>query len=87
MPEGLTEAGQRAYVLIIEHLQQHRAFYSPYEWQARGEKYGTAAHLIVVYDGSDKGRQEKLRAADLYFEECTGWSSEYGLCSAVYSIQ
>ena len=30
-----------------------RTFYTPQEWQERGEKYGEGSDLIVVYDGSD----------------------------------
>lgn len=118
MPEGLGDAGRRAYEIITSYLKQHdltntggcKAFYSPTEWAAREEQYGTEAHLVVVYDGGDmrpafsmdaaydldcaiyqetgksrtpyalyEGMQEKLRAAGLYFEECTRWYS------AVYS--
>jgi hypothetical protein len=61
MPEGLNIAGQRAYAIIVAYLKQHnrtntggcRAFYAPIEWKARGEIYGTASHLVVVYDGGD----------------------------------
>lgn len=32
-----------------------RAFYTPQEWEDRGEQYGQEAELIVVYDGGDLG--------------------------------
>jgi hypothetical protein len=59
MPEGLDDAGRRAYGIITAYLKQHgridtggcKAFYSPAEWKAREEKYGTESHLVVVYDG------------------------------------
>jgi hypothetical protein len=59
MPAGLSADGQAAYKAIMAVLNKHeqtytggcRAFYSPAEWKARGEEYGTEAELIVVYDG------------------------------------
>jgi hypothetical protein len=84
MPEGLTEAGQHAYAIIIAYLQQHsltntggcKAFYSPIEWMARGEEYGTTAHLIVVYDGGDMRPVFSMDAAydldcEFYRKTCT----------------
>ncbi len=58
-PEGLGEAGIRAFDIIVSYLRVHgrtstggcRAFYSSKEWRARGEQYGTESHLVVVYDG------------------------------------
>lgn len=59
MPEGLDDAGRRAYEIITAYLRQHertstggcKAFYSPAEWKDREERYGTDSRLIVVYDG------------------------------------
>ena len=33
-----------------------RAFYTPAEWQERGEEYGLDSALIVVHDGGDLAR-------------------------------
>lgn len=60
-PEGLSEAGEKAYQTIMNVLTKNHAldtggcktFYSPAEWKARGEEYGLDAELIVVYDGGD----------------------------------
>lgn len=59
MPTDLDAKGQRAYEIITAYLQEHhcadtggcKAFYAPNEWKARGEAYGAAARLIIVYDG------------------------------------
>ena len=59
MPEGLAKPGLRAYKIIVAYLKEHdfsdnggcKAFYSPAEWAAREESYGTKSHLVVVYDG------------------------------------
>ena len=59
MPDGLDDAGRRAHEIITAYLSAHgrtatgggKAFYSPTEWAAREEKYGTESHLVVVYDG------------------------------------
>lgn len=119
MPEDLTPLGRRAYEIIVAYLKGAgfadngtcKAFYSPSEWIARGESYGTTSHLVVAYDGGTinpvfsmdaaydldcavyratgtkrdpyqlyEGMQEALRAAGLYFDECTRWYA------AVYSI-
>ena len=59
MPEGLGEPGRRAYEIIVTYLKERgfsdnggcTAFYSPVQWSAREESYGTESHLVVVYDG------------------------------------
>lgn len=61
MPKGLSRKGQEAYGIIMEVLRAHdgedtggcKSFYSPAEWKARGEEYGTESELVVVYDGGD----------------------------------
>lgn len=61
LPDGLTDQGRRAHEIIVEYLRACgrtetggcKAFYSPTEWVARGERYGKKSHLVVVYDGSD----------------------------------
>lgn len=30
-----------------------RPFYTPEEWRARNEKYGTTSELVIVHDGGD----------------------------------
>lgn len=64
-----------------------RAFFSPDEWRARGEKYGTepGVVLIVVYDGGELSlamdgflqprTADKLRALGLWWEIATNWYS------------
>lgn len=96
MPEGLSEQGHRAHAVIMRVLTEGesthtggcKAFYSPQEWAARGEEYGTHSHLVVVYDGGAHRKhftldeecyelteemQAALREAGLHFEECTTW--------------
>ena len=60
-PENLSSAGKTAYKVILQVLREHdsantggcQAFFSPQEWEDRGESYGTSSELVVVYDGSD----------------------------------
>jgi hypothetical protein len=94
-PEGLSEKGSQTYDIIMQVLTAYDAldtggcktFYSPAEWAARGEDYGTNSELVVVYDGGDvrpffncnetfvyfEKMIEALQPAGLYFEQCTGW--------------
>jgi hypothetical protein len=58
-PDGLSEAGQKAYAIIVAYLKANnltctelRVFYAPAEWIERGHEYGTKAQLIVMYDGA-----------------------------------
>lgn len=63
-PAGLSKLGEKAYDTIMAVLIEHgatetggcKAFYSPAEWKARGERYGLGSELIIVYDGGDHGR-------------------------------
>lgn len=70
-------------------------FYTPTEWERRGEQYGLGAELIVAYDGGDlayyfnldrecydlhEEMQLVLAEIGVYFEECTCWYS------AIYSL-
>jgi len=72
-----------------------KAFYTPKQWEERGESYGHKSSLIVVHDGGDLapycnydyecyGLIEKMDAAlkeiGYYLESCTCWYS------AVYKI-
>jgi hypothetical protein len=64
--------------------------YTPAQWKARGEQYGTESLCIVVHDGGDYGpffdlvhghfeahyfMQEELAKHGLWFETCTTWYS------------
>jgi len=98
MPKGLSKTGQKAYRAIMAKLKQAnaldtggcRTFYSPAEWQARGEDYGCNSELIVVYDGGDvrpffsydeecysliENMRQALEAKGVYSEQCTTWYS------------
>ena len=67
-----------------------RPFYTPEEWEARGEDYGTESILVLVHDGGDLARfcnedygdypaidafQVFLKSKNLYLEGCTCWYS------------
>lgn len=67
-----------------------RAFYSPQEWQERGEMYGTNSALVLCHDGGElsyrcnygKGQPDEIKRFDdfirslgYYVESCTGWYS------------
>lgn len=61
MPSDLNADGKRAYETIKKFLKGFKeldsggcqSFYSPKEWNARGEEYGTRSVLIVCYDGGE----------------------------------
>lgn len=98
-PEGLSLEGKAAYTAIMATLRRLESenfkfstggcqtFYSPQEWAARGEDYGTTAELIVVYDGGDMAEffeiegtffthmVDGLKKAGFHSEECTCWYS------------
>lgn len=72
-----------------------KAYYSPEEWEDRGEEYGKKSKLVVVHDGGDlayycnsdygnfdqMGKLEKTLANyGYYIESCTCWYS------AIYKI-
>jgi hypothetical protein len=96
MPEGLSKDGEVAYRIIMSFLNAKqmtytggcRAFYSPTEWETRGEQYGLKSVLIVVHDGGDlapvfnlayeRGAlhdelNKKLEESGLWCESCTSW--------------
>lgn len=73
----------------LEYTGGCRTFYSPQEWQSRGEYGGERAVLIVVYDGGDVGYAfdydheqyaivdklaAKLNEAGFMAEPINGWS-------------
>ena len=59
-PEGLSPEGLAAYKAVVTHLRSKKVpvtgirFYSPSEWQERGETYGTESELVVVYESADE---------------------------------
>lgn len=105
-PEGLSDAGCAAYRCIMQVLEAEgvthtggcKTFYSPAEWAARGERYGTDAVLIVAYDGSAVGPYFGLNkdadARYVRYERMRKALSSLGLCAeectgwytAVYKI-
>lgn len=67
-----------------------RVFYSPAEWQKRGEAYGTESLLIICYEGAEIKRalsfdgedyrmmerlSKRLEKLDVFTEEATAWYS------------
>lgn len=96
-PTQLSELGSLAFDTIVNVLKKHQVdyggctpFYSPEEWKARGEVWGTKSRLVIVYDGGslgdffnlDRGNPEAhyemskaLERAGVYVEECTHWYS------------
>lgn len=72
-----------------------RAFWTPGEWLARGEEYGTDSVLVLVHDGGDlapfcnwdycrydlsERLQNALGKSGFFYEQCTCWYS------AVYRV-
>jgi len=61
MPDNLDAAGQLAFQTITTFFQERGlmskdlCFFSPADWKARGEEYGLASKLILVYDGCSLG--------------------------------
>lgn len=103
IPAGLCPLGQAAAEAILAVLRREdradaggcRAFYSPAEWEARGEAHGRGSVLVVVHDGGDHmghfayeredyeaidRMADALRPLGLYSEQATVWYS------AVYRI-
>jgi len=64
-PKGLSPKGEAAYAAIMRMFHDLMpdgvdaggctTFYSPAEWEARGEVYSQDAELVVVYDGGEVG--------------------------------
>lgn len=98
IPAFLSRKGTRAAKEIVKFLTEKGLtdhggggrFYSPQEWEERGEEYGTKSLLIVVHDGGDHapafnwdyeayGLMEELRVRlagiGVYAEQCTSWYS------------
>ena len=61
IPQDLTEIANEAAQIIRRFCKSHdlqagqRVFYSPDEWAARGEEYGTNSLLIVIHEASEAG--------------------------------
>jgi hypothetical protein len=105
LPEGLSRYGVRAWFLIMKMLEEqhpeiketssekstHKYFYSPEEWQARGESYGLQSELLIIHEEGYMTKYcnlvleedyaayellvEKLSKEVVYVEQCTSWYS------------
>lgn len=103
IPADLDDRGRTAAQVILEFLEEKDLtyhggggrFYSPQEWQDRGELYGVRSVLVITHDGGDHAAAliidygaytlmeelaDRLREHRLYVEQCTSWYS------AVYPI-
>ena len=91
MPEDLAAPGRRAYEIIVAYLKERgfsdnggcKAFYSPAEWAAREESYGTKSHLVVVYDG---GAARPVFSMDAAYDLDCAIYSETGKTRKPYSL-
>jgi hypothetical protein len=96
-PKGLTREGRTAHQVITKILREAnlletggcKAFYSPKEWKARGEDYGTTSELIVVYDGGNVRELFEPEFSDVLFDKLNLCLKEKGLwfelCTCWYS--
>ena len=96
IPESLKGLARQAAEKVLEVIGPKadtggtKMFYTPQEWQARGEKYGTSALVVIVHDGGDQDpyfnwnsggfKMQERMAAELakigcFPEQCTGWYS------------
>lgn len=94
IPKGLSDQARKAAEAIVATAGEGasgggcRAFWTPAEWAARGEKYGLGAILIVVHDGGDLApffcagylayeamntMEQELEKIGCRAEQCTGW--------------
>jgi len=101
IPKGLSRKGRTAAAIIKKLMNRNhfetggcKTFYTPKEWKARSEKWGTTSELVFVYDGGDlysimsnefgyqtsDELQQDLQKIGLYYEECTCWYS------AIYEV-
>lgn len=63
-PDNLSTEGNKAYDIVKQYLIDNKLtftggcklFYSPQEWNERGESHGLTSVLVVVYDGAAAGR-------------------------------
>ena len=98
IPDGLSAKGLAAARAIREFLEEKDAtyhggggkFYTPEEWEDRGEEYGLRSLLIITHDGGDHAPAfnidyeaeelqeeltERLRSVGVYPQLCTCWYS------------
>jgi len=98
IPEGLSAKGRKAAEVIVAHLKKRglyhsggcKVFYTPAEWEARGEKYGHKSLLVICHDGGChsyafnpdyeqydeyNARNDALSKVGCYVENCTSWYS------------
>lgn len=98
IPTGLSPLGEKVArtvdrFFVDERITDHGGggrFYSPQEWEDRGESYGKGSLLVITHDGGDHAAafsaeygnfalQEKLRNVldplDVFVEQATGWYS------------
>lgn len=103
IPGRLSQEGRAAAEAIVAFLRERGLtdhggggkFYTPQEWEDRGEQFGLGSLLVVTHDGGDHAAAfnwdyedydlvEDLRLAlktvGVYVEQCTSWYS------AVYPI-
>jgi hypothetical protein len=98
IPEGLSDLGRKAAETILKEARRAlegeiytggcKAFYTPGEWQDRGEEHGRDSELVVVHDGGDlarffnydlqdypaiDGMAKALREHQVFAENCTQW--------------
>jgi hypothetical protein len=104
IPADLSPKGRKAAKAILAFLTENDMtdhggggkFYSPQEWEDRGEDYGTKSLLIVTHDGGDHASafnwdyerydviedlRLRLKEIGVYAEQCTSWYS------AIYKIR
>ena len=104
IPSDLTDQGKDVVKAILNFMRKKdlgftggcKAFYSPKEWEDRGEIYGASSELVICHDGGDlahifnldyenydlyEGMREELAKYDVFVEQCTSWYS------AVYKVE
>nr|WP_296774217.1 hypothetical protein [Rhodococcus sp. (in: high G+C Gram-positive bacteria)] len=98
IPDELSERGTSVARLICDFLverglEEHGGggkFYSPAEWKARDERYGTDSLLVITHDGGDhaaafnpdyedyalmQALSTRLADSNVFVEQCTSWYS------------
>jgi len=104
IPARLSSRGRAAAEEILAFLREKDMtdhggggrFYSPQEWEDRGEEYGLGSLLVVTHDGGDHAPafnwdyeaydlmeelRLRLQKIGVYVEQCTSWFS------AIYPTQ
>jgi len=103
IPSDLSAKGRQAAALIVAFLKERDMddpcgggrFYTPDEWDERGEQFGLGSLLIITHDGGEhapafnwdydaytvvEDLRQELSTIGVYVEQCTSWYS------AVYPI-